>query len=52
MRHGRWERAQGYEKFTKQQIDSANDYIFGRLTIEGAPHIKESDLAVFDCANK
>ncbi len=38
--------------FTKKEIDSANDYIFGRLTIEGAPHIKESDLAVFDCANK
>ena len=38
--------------FTKEQIDSANDYMFGRLTIEGAPHIKESDLAVFDCANK
>jgi len=38
--------------FTKEQINSANDYMFGRLTIEGAPHIKESDLAVFDCANK
>ena len=38
--------------FTSEQITSANDYIFGRLTIEGAPHIKEKDLAVFDCANK
>ena len=38
--------------FTQEQIDSANDYVFGRLTIEGAPHIKENDLAVFDCANK
>ncbi len=38
--------------FTKEQIEAANDYIFGRLTIEGAPHIKEKDLAVFDCANK
>ena len=38
--------------FTEEQIAAANDYIFGRLTIEGAPHIKEKDLAVFDCANK
>ena len=38
--------------FTQEQIDSANDYVFGRLTIEGAPHIKDKDLAVFDCANK
>ena len=38
--------------FSSEDIASANDYIFGRLTIEGAPHMKESDLAVFDCANK
>ncbi|MFL2941776.1 MAG: vitamin B12-dependent ribonucleotide reductase [Candidatus Poseidoniales archaeon] len=38
--------------FSSEDIASANDYIFGRLTIEGAPHVKESDLAVFDCANK
>lgn len=38
--------------YTKEQLTKANDYIFGRLTIEGAPHIKEKDLAVFDCANK
>jgi len=38
--------------FTKEQIAAANDHVFGRLTIEGAPHIKEKDLAVFDCANK
>ena len=38
--------------FTKEQIEAANDHIFGRLTIEGAPHIKEKDLAVFDCASK
>ena len=31
--------------FTQEQIDSANDYVFGRLTIEGAPHIKDKDLA-------
>ena len=38
--------------YTQEQITAANDYIFGRLTIEGAPHMKEKDLAVFDCANK
>jgi ribonucleoside-diphosphate reductase alpha chain len=38
--------------FTKEQIAAANDHVFGRLTIEGAPHIKEKDLEVFDCANK
>ena len=38
--------------YTKEQLTKANDYIFGKLTIEGAPHIKEKDLAVFDCANK
>ncbi|SVD73968.1 uncharacterized protein METZ01_LOCUS426822, partial [marine metagenome] len=38
--------------FTKEQRTVANDYVFGRLTIEGAPHIKEKDLPVFDCANK
>ena len=38
--------------FTKEQVTAANDFIFGRLTIEGAPHIKDKDLPVFDCANK
>ena len=38
--------------FTNKQITAANDFIFGRLTIEGAPHIKDKDLPVFDCANK
>ena len=38
--------------FTKEQITASNDYVFGRLTIEGAPHVKEKDLPVFDCANK
>ena len=38
--------------FTKEQIRVSNDFIFGRLTIEGAPHIRDKDLPVFDCANK
>ncbi|CAN5678013.1 hypothetical protein BH09PLA1_BH09PLA1_24130 [soil metagenome] len=38
--------------FTKKQIDAANDIICGRGTVEGAPHIREEHLPVFDCANK
>ncbi len=38
--------------FTKAQIAEANDYICGRQTIEGAPHLAEEHLAVFDCANR
>ena len=38
--------------FTKKQIDEANDVICGRGTIEGAPHLKDEHLPVFDCANK
>lgn len=38
--------------FTDEQIDAANDYICGTMTVEGAPYLKEEHLAVFDCANK
>jgi ribonucleoside-diphosphate reductase alpha chain len=38
--------------FTSEQIEEANDHVCGRMTIEGAPHLKEEDLAVFDCANR
>ncbi|MCI0380519.1 MAG: vitamin B12-dependent ribonucleotide reductase [Gemmataceae bacterium] len=38
--------------FTKEQIREANDYVCGTMTIEGAPHLKGDDYAVFDCANK
>ncbi|MEI7767849.1 MAG: vitamin B12-dependent ribonucleotide reductase, partial [Phycisphaerae bacterium] len=38
--------------FSKRHIREANDTICGRQTIEGAPHIKDTDLAVFDCANR
>ena len=36
--------------FTQQQIEEASDVICGRMTVEGAPHIKDEHLAVFDCA--
>ncbi len=38
--------------FTKAQIQAANDYVCGTMTVEGAPHLKEEHYAVFDCANK
>ncbi len=38
--------------FTDEQIDAANDYICGTMTIEGAPLLRDEHLSVFDCANK
>jgi ribonucleoside-diphosphate reductase alpha chain len=38
--------------FTNQEIESANEYICGSMTLEGAPHLKEEHYAIFDCANK
>jgi ribonucleoside-diphosphate reductase alpha chain len=36
--------------FTQQQIDEASDVICGRMTLEGAPYLKDEHLPVFDCA--
>src|SRR5690242_10380277 len=38
--------------FTDAQIEAANDYVCGTMTVEGAPLLKQEHLAVFDCANK
>ena len=38
--------------FTAAQIDEANNYICGMMTIEGAPQLKDEHLPVFDCANR
>ncbi len=38
--------------FSREEIETANNYICGTMTIEGAPHLKEEHYAVFDCANK
>jgi ribonucleoside-diphosphate reductase alpha chain len=38
--------------FTRQQVEEANDHVVGRMTIEGAPHLKPEHYAVFDCANR
>jgi ribonucleoside-diphosphate reductase alpha chain len=37
--------------FSKSEIEAANAYCCGAMTLEGAPHLKEEHLAVFDCAN-
>ncbi|HUX80273.1 MAG TPA: vitamin B12-dependent ribonucleotide reductase, partial [Alphaproteobacteria bacterium] len=37
--------------FTLEEIDAANAYCCGTMTVEGAPHLKKEHLAVFDCAN-
>ena len=38
--------------FTDDQIEKANDYVCGTMTVEGAPLLKSEHLPVFDCANK
>jgi ribonucleoside-diphosphate reductase alpha chain len=38
--------------FSDAEIDAANDYVCGTMTVEGAPHLKPEHLSVFDCANK
>ena len=37
--------------FSKADIDAANMYVCGAMTLEGAPYLKEQHLPVFDCAN-
>jgi len=38
--------------FTPEQVEAANDYVCGTMTIEGAPHLRQEHYAVFDCANR
>lgn len=38
--------------FTLEQIATASQIACGRMTVEGAPHLKAEHLSVFDCANK
>jgi ribonucleoside-diphosphate reductase alpha chain len=38
--------------FTREQIDEANAFVCGTMTIEGAPHLKPEHYPVFDCANR
>lgn len=38
--------------FSNEQIELAEEYVCGAMTIEGAPHLKSEHYSVFDCANK
>lgn len=38
--------------FSKQEISTANDYVCGTMTVEGAPFLKHEHYPVFDCASK
>jgi ribonucleoside-diphosphate reductase alpha chain len=37
--------------YSRAEIDAANAYCCGAMTLEGAPHLQPPHLAVFDCAN-
>lgn len=37
--------------FTAEEIAAANLFCCGAMTVEGAPHLKDMHLSVFDCAN-
>jgi ribonucleoside-diphosphate reductase alpha chain len=41
-----------YLGFNEQEIEEAGDVIVGRMTIEGAPYLRDEHYAVFDCANR
>ncbi|HVY48498.1 MAG TPA: vitamin B12-dependent ribonucleotide reductase [Minicystis sp.] len=38
--------------FAPAEIEEANETIVGRMTVEGAPHLRDEHYAVFDCANR
>ncbi len=38
--------------YSEEDIEGANIWACGTMTVEGAPHIKPQHLAVFDCANR
>ncbi|MEO7524570.1 MAG: vitamin B12-dependent ribonucleotide reductase, partial [Ferruginibacter sp.] len=38
--------------FKDEEIEAANVYVCGTMTVEGAPYLKNEHLPVFDCANK
>jgi ribonucleoside-diphosphate reductase alpha chain len=37
--------------FSRAEIDAANLYVCGAMSLEGAPYLKAEHLPVFDCAN-
>jgi len=41
-----------YLGFSQEDIEKANNYCCGTMTIEGAPHLKKEHYPIFDCANR
>ena len=37
--------------FSREEIDAANAYACGSMTLEGAPGLDDAHISVFDCAN-
>jgi ribonucleoside-diphosphate reductase alpha chain len=37
--------------FSRQEVEAANTWCCGSMTLEGAPHLKPEHLPVFDCAS-
>src|SRR6185437_5939149 len=37
--------------FSKADVEVANTYCCGAMTLEGAPYLKEKHISIFDCAN-
>jgi ribonucleoside-diphosphate reductase alpha chain len=37
--------------FSREDVEAANTYCCGAMTVEGAPYLEEAHLPVFDCAN-
>ncbi len=37
--------------FSKRDVEAANNHVCGTMTLEGAPHLKDEHLSIFDCAN-
>lgn len=38
--------------FIREQIEEANDFVCGTMTVEGAPNLKQEHYPIFDCANR
>ena len=38
--------------FDRATVSAANDFVCGTMTVEGAPHLADEHLPVFDCANR
>ena len=38
-------------RFSKADIEAANEHVCGAMTLEGAPYLRPEHVSVFDCAN-